>query len=83
MKRTLLEKATSHTRNRRSIPLTDEHVELSMAWLRDEVGLNQVALALQCSRQNAYQRLACILRTASLEGWVCISRVSPEGREAK
>lgn len=38
--------------------ITSEHIDLCLAWVRDEISLTQVGAALQCIPSNSYVILA-------------------------
>ena len=46
MKKTLLEKAKEFNRHRKGRTYTDEHFEVTKAWLKDEIGISQIAKAM-------------------------------------
>ena len=73
-KKTLLEKAKAVKMGRRDTIITDEHVELALAWIRDEVNLSQINVALKKSRQsgNVLYKMATSLREAHRQGKIKI-----------
>lgn len=57
-RKSLLEKAKSEkVKKRPHIEITDEHVELALAWARDEIGMRQAARAIGAGG-NIYSFLA-------------------------
>ena len=53
MSKTLLEKAKSIQSNRKGrIQITEEHEDLAMAWVKGQIGLSQVARAIDRLRPN-------------------------------
>ena len=79
MKQTLLDKAKAvplkERRNYRNYTERDfEELELIVAWLKDEVSLNQIHSVIHRSRQNLYQALTPILRWGVREGHIKITR---------
>ena len=78
MKQTLLEKAKAvplRQKERRNYTELDlEELELIIAWLKDEVSLNQIHSVIHRSRSNLYQALAPILRWGVREGHIKITR---------
>ena len=79
MKQTLLDKAKAvplkeHRNYRNYTELDLEELELIIAWLKDEVSLNQIHSVIHRSRQNLYQALAPILRWGVREGHIKITR---------
>lgn len=59
----LLEKA-KEVRTKKSVPATEEEIELALAWVREEVTLYQIAQAYgkTSGTGNVYIRLAIALR---------------------
>jgi len=49
--RSLIEKAKSFEKRKKSEPCSDEVVDLALAWVRDEVTASQCALALGHDRK--------------------------------
>mgnify|MGYP001603942845 CR=1 FL=1 len=76
MKQTLLEKAKAvPIKNRRIFKEIDlEELDLVIAWLNDEVSINQVHAVIHRSRQNLYQSLTPILRWGVRQGHLKITR---------
>ena len=78
MKQTLLDKAKAvplRQKERRDYTELDfEELELVVAWLKDEVSLNQIHSVIHRSRQNLYQSLTPILRWGVREGHIKITR---------
>ncbi len=71
MDKTLLEKAKEAKVKRRSrIPVTEEHIELALSWMRCEIGIAQVniALGLPKEQSNTLYSLAVWLREAYKRG---------------
>jgi hypothetical protein len=71
----LLDDAKAHsTKKRPTVPITNERVELALAWLTDEVSITQLAHALDGNRpaSNAYVSIAIALREAYRKGRLTI-----------
>ena len=70
MAKSLLEKAKSvPTKNRVRSALSDEEIELAIAWLNDEVTLTQAATAMGYKSGGAWvARVALLLREAFRTG---------------
>lgn len=60
VKKTLLEIAKTHVKNRK-IKITHEEVELAVAWAKDEVSTGAVEKALGVRGYGIYSRLALAL----------------------
>lgn len=52
----------------RELDITDEHIELAFAWLKNEIQLARIADVLNTKPTGAGYRLARILREAYLQG---------------
>ena len=80
MSKTLLEKAEEYQPSRRSryTEVSDEQLDLALAWFRDEIRTCQATSALGYKTSNyvapTVQRLAMILRHASLQGMVTLKK---------
>lgn len=62
-KQTLLEKALKNDRKIKKMNFTEEEIELAMAWANNEIGLRQVARAMNMrSDGRAYSFIALALR---------------------
>lgn len=68
----LLDKALQSGAHKRSgIDYTQEHMELALAWIKGEIGMTQVAKALELAKDNRggiYNFLAIALREAYKKG---------------
>lgn len=73
-KETLLQRAKKVPINKRKIVVTDEHIELALAWLRDEVALRQMNIVLMKPNQsgNVLYGTAVALREAYRRGKITI-----------
>jgi len=73
-KKTLLQKAKKVKMRHRKIIVTDEHIELALAWVKDDITLTQVNLALNKPRDtgNTLYALAVYIREAYRKGQIKI-----------
>lgn len=76
---TLLNKALAAKLKRPRSSSSDEEIELAIAWLRGEIGITQVQVALQSKHSGsiAYLFLARSLRDAYAKGKLQITGVKP------
>lgn len=62
MKKTLLEQAKKFKSYRRIRKMSDEELELTLAWLEDEISYGQIAKVLGLKGSNVYNFVATGLR---------------------
>ncbi len=56
--------------------VTDEGIELALAWLRGTCSLKQASAALGVNPNTAYQRLAVCIREAHKRGWLRVAEAA-------
>lgn len=73
----LLEKATQSAHRRRSTEVSDEQIELAIAWLDNKVSSDQVMEALQTKgKQATHSKMILWLREAYVRG-IILKRREP------
>jgi len=74
MNKTLLQRAKAVKVNSRHRVISDEYIDLALAWIRDEIGLTQVNVVLGKKREggNSLYGIAVWLREAYRNGKIII-----------
>jgi hypothetical protein len=74
---TLLERAKEHPTPDRHRPVSEEEIELALAWLKDEITFTQVSRVLLSEKRtktNAYGRLCVILQEAYQKDRIAVAK---------
>jgi len=72
MEKTLLEKAKDTPTNRKERKISQEEIELAVAWVNGELRTTQVARACEMAPNNCMYRIATSLRAAKERGLISI-----------
>lgn len=70
-KPTLLEKALSISKKIDMKDITDEHIELALAWLEGRISMRQVRVAT--NDKNAYMKIGLWLKVAYDKGFLTVN----------
>lgn len=70
MKKTLLQQAKEIKVLKRRVRVSDEHIELAIAWMKDEIGLGQINIVMgqKISGGNVLYNISVWLREAYRKG---------------
>ena len=75
---TALERALAHTPRQRAKPVTEDEIALTLAWLRGEITISQVAVGLgRTTGGTQLHRIAVVCRELYRTGALCDGPAAP------